>query len=97
MERAGKDAGQAGQPASLAASNGRMPNGKEPNGKEPEDMDVENDELDDTQDLEVHQAICALREVQRDVNRTAAMVMGRMVRRFSPPRGIPAARKPPRP
>jgi len=92
MERAGKDAGQAGQPASLAASNGRMPNGKEP-----EDMDVENDELDDTQDLEVHQAICALREVQRDVNRTAAMVMGRMVRRFSPPRGIPAARKPPRP
>ena len=77
MERVGKDPGQAGWPASLGSSNGKIPNGN--GGKEPEEaMDAEaNSEFeDDTQGLEVHQAIYALREVQRDVNRTAARVMG---------------------
>jgi hypothetical protein len=96
MERAGKDAGQAGQPASLGALNGRAPNG-ESKKKLEEEVDALLEDLDDTQDLEVHQAINSLREVQRGVNKMATSVMCRMTRRFSPPNGVPAARKPPRP
>lgn len=95
MERAGKDAGQARQPASLGAPNVKAPNGKSEKKRE-EEVDALLEELDDTQDSEIHQVINSLREVQRGVNKLATAVVCRVVRRFSPPNGISAVRKPPR-
>lgn len=81
MERASKDPGQAGQPASL-----RVLGGEEPESVLEELAETPEFE-DNTLDLEVHRAARSLQRVQRGVNRVAAVVMSRVVSRFPPSQG----------